>query len=45
MRSRLLKHVRCKNGFAVSSIGKVGLLFGFNDSIYQTTVILITPFE
>ena len=24
--------VRCKNGCAVSSIGKVGLLFGFNDS-------------
>ena len=33
-----------KNGCAVSSIGKVGLLFGFNDSI-QSIVTLITPFE
>ena len=33
MRSRLFKNVRCKNRCAVSSTGKVGLLFGFNDSI------------
>ena len=44
MRSRLLKNVGCKNGRAVSSIGKVDLLFGFNDS-NQTIVILTTPFE
>ena len=30
---RVAKNVRCKNGCAVSSIGKVGSLFGFNDSI------------
>ena len=28
-RSRLIKNVRCKNGCAVSRIGKVGLLFVF----------------
>ena len=33
VRSRLLKNVRCKNGSAVSSIGKFNLLFGFNNSI------------
>ena len=33
MSSRLLKNVRCRNGCAVSSIGKFGVLFGFNDSI------------
>ena len=32
VRSRLLKNVRCKNGYALSSIGKVDLLFGFSDS-------------
>ena len=30
---RLLKNVRCKNGCAMSIIGKLDLLFGFNDSI------------
>ena len=33
VRSRLLRNVRCKNGCAMSSIGKVDLLFGFNCSI------------
>ena len=33
MGSRLLVNVRCKNGCAMSSIGKVDLSFDFNDSI------------
>ena len=33
VRSTLLKNVRFKNGCAVSSIGKVNLLFGFNNRL------------
>ena len=38
------KNVRCRTGCAVSSIGKVGLLFRLDDSI-RTIVILTFSFE
>ena len=41
----LLKNVRCKNGCAVSSIGKVDLLFGFNDSISFSLEKFITDLD
>ena len=33
MGSSLLENARYKNGYVVSSAGKVDLLFGFNDTI------------